>query len=91
MLFSITYSTTILRMSKKEKLVERLLRKPVDMRFDEVKVILEYSGFTLDSKNQKGSHFVFFKGDKLITIPVHNHVIKKTYLQLIIEMLGLED
>jgi len=81
----------MLRMSKKEKLVERLLRKPVDMRFDEVKVILEYSGFTLDAKNQKGSHFVFFKGEQLITIPVHNHVVKRTYLQIIIELLGLED
>jgi predicted RNA binding protein YcfA (HicA-like mRNA interferase family) len=78
-------------MSKKEKLIERLLRKPVDMRFDEVKVILEHYGFVLDSKNQKGSHFVFYKGDKLITIPVHNHMVKKTYLQLIIELLGLEE
>ena len=78
-------------MSKKEKLIERLLRKPVDMRFDEVRVILEYYGFMLDSKNQKGSHFVFIKGEQLITIPVHNNVVKKTYLQLIIEELGLED
>ena len=61
MIISIKYSTTKLRMSKKEKLIERLLRKPVDMRFDEVKVILEHFGFTLDKKNQKGSHFVFFK------------------------------
>jgi len=88
---SIKYSTNILRMSKKEKLIERLLRKPVDMRFDEVRVILEYYGFTLDNKNQKGSHFVFFKEDLQITVPVHNHVVKRTYLQIIIEMLGMED
>jgi predicted RNA binding protein YcfA (HicA-like mRNA interferase family) len=81
----------MLRMSKKEKLVERLLRKPVNMRFEEVAAILEHYGFTLDKKNQKGSHFVYFKGDKLITIPVHNHMVKKTYLLLVIEMLGLED
>ena len=91
MIYSIKYSTTILRMSKREKLVERFLRKPVDMRFDEVKVILEHFGFTLDKKNQKGSHFVFFKGDLQMTVPVHNHVVKRTYLQIMIEMLGLED
>jgi predicted RNA binding protein YcfA (HicA-like mRNA interferase family) len=78
-------------MSKKEKLIERLLRKPVDMRFDEVKVILEYFGFILDKQNQKGSHFVFFKGDLQMTVPVHNHVVKRTYLQQIIELLGLEE
>ena len=88
---SIKYSTNILRMSKKEELIERLLRKPVDMRFEEVAVILEHYGFTLDKKNQKGSHFVYFKGDKLITIPVHNHMVKRTYLQMIIEMLDLEE
>ena len=88
---SIEYSTTMIRMSKKEKLIERLLRKPVDMRFEEVAAILEHFGFTLDKKNQKGSHFVYFKGDKLITIPVHNHMVKRTYLQQIIEMLGLEE
>jgi len=87
----IKYSTTIIRMSKKEKLIERLLRKPVDMRFDEVKVILEHFGFTLDNKNQKGSHFVFCKGDLQMTVPVHNHVVKRTYLQIMIEMLGLEE
>lgn len=78
-------------MSKKEKLIERLLRKPVDMRFDEARVILEYYGYTLDQKNQKGSHFVFFKGDQILTIPVHNNIVKLTYLQMIIEMLGLEE
>jgi predicted RNA binding protein YcfA (HicA-like mRNA interferase family) len=78
-------------MSKKEKLIERLLRKPVDMRFEEVRVILEYHGYTLDRKNQKGSHFVFFMGDQILTIPVHNKVVKRTYLQMIIEILGLEE
>jgi predicted RNA binding protein YcfA (HicA-like mRNA interferase family) len=88
---SIKYSTNVIRMSKKEKLVERLLRKPVDMRFEEVTLILEHFGFVLDKKNQKGSHFVFFKGEQQITIPAHNHMVKRTYLQKIIETLGLEE
>jgi len=78
-------------MSKREKLIERLLRKPVDMRFDEVKVILENFEFTLDTKNQTGSHFVFFKGELQISVPMHNHKVKQTYLKKIIEILGLEE
>ena len=78
-------------MSKREKRIARLLRKPVDMRFDEVKLILEDFGYICDAKNQTGSHFVFFKGDMQITIPAHNNIVKKIYLKKLIELLGLEE
>jgi predicted RNA binding protein YcfA (HicA-like mRNA interferase family) len=75
-------------MTRTEKLQERLLRKPVDMRFDEVKAILKSHGF--ENVRTRGSHFFFTNNKDVISIPVHNNTVKKTYLEKIIEILKLE-
>jgi predicted RNA binding protein YcfA (HicA-like mRNA interferase family) len=74
--------------TKLEKLKEKLLRRPIDMRFEEVKTILRSHGF--DNVRTKGSHFFFTDNKKVISIPVHNNTVKKTYLDKIIEILNLE-
>ena len=77
-------------MVKQDKLIEKLLKKPPDMRFDEVKRILENSGFK--SVRTRGSHFIFKNSDtrKKVCIPTHNNRVKKCYLEDIIEILNLE-
>ncbi len=75
-------------MTRIDKLQERLLRKPVDMRFDEVKAILKSHGF--ENARTRGSHFFFTNNRNVISIPVHNNTVKKTYLEKIIEILKLE-
>jgi predicted RNA binding protein YcfA (HicA-like mRNA interferase family) len=75
-------------MTKLDKLQERLLRRPVDMRFDEVKTILINQGF--ENVRTRGSHFIFTDNRNVISIPVHNHAVKKIYLEKIIEILKLE-
>jgi predicted RNA binding protein YcfA (HicA-like mRNA interferase family) len=75
-------------MTRIEKLQEKLLRKPVDMRFDEVKAILKSHGF--ENVRTRGSHFFFTNNRNVISIPVHNNTVKKTYLEKIIEILKLE-
>lgn len=75
-------------MTKIDKLQEKLLRKPVDMRFDEIQKILKSHGF--ENVRTRGSHFIFTNNKNVITIPVHNNTVKKTYLEKIIEILELE-
>jgi predicted RNA binding protein YcfA (HicA-like mRNA interferase family) len=77
-------------MVKQDQLIEKLLKKPPDMRFDEVKRILENSGFK--NVRTRGSHFIFKNSDtrKKVCIPTHNNRVKKCYLEDIIEILNLE-
>ena len=78
-------------MGKQEKLFKELLNKPPEMRFAEIKKILENLGFK--NVRTRGSHFVFKNSanGKKISIPTHNHRVKKCYLEEIIEILNLED
>jgi predicted RNA binding protein YcfA (HicA-like mRNA interferase family) len=78
-------------MGKQDKLIEKLLKKPPEMRFDEIRKILENAGFK--NVRTRGSHFIFKNSDnrKKISIPTHNNRVKKCYLEEIIEILNLED
>jgi len=77
--------------TKQTKLIEKLLLKPIGMRFDEIKSILENAGFK--NVRSRGSHFVFKNREtgKRVIIPTHDNTVKKCYLEEIIEILGLED
>lgn len=56
-------------MSKKDKLIERLLRRPKDFHYDEAKTLLEYFGFTESNKGKtSGSLVMSVKGDKSIML-----------------------
>lgn len=78
-------------MTKKEKLIEKLLQTPKGMRFDEIAQILENAGFK--NVRSRGSHFVFKNSEsgKRVVIPTHDNTVKKCYLEEIIRILGLED
>ena len=59
-------------MSKKEKLIERLLRRPKDFHYEEAKTfdeLFEYFGFEESNKGKtSGSRVEFVKGDKSIML-----------------------
>lgn len=76
-------------MSKREKLIKRLLQKPSDMRFAEIDLILKYFGFS--HTGTKGSHFIYERGGESISIVKHGKNIKKYTLEELIELLNLED
>lgn len=60
----------IIYMSKKDKLIERLLRKPKDFRYDEAKSLLEFFGFEERDKGKtSGSRVEFVKNN--ISIMLH--------------------
>ena len=77
-------------MSKTEKLCARLLAKPTDMRFSEVKYLVEQFGFKL--RRSGGTHAVVrHPSGKTITIVIHDNCVKHGYLVQLIKLLNLEE
>jgi predicted RNA binding protein YcfA (HicA-like mRNA interferase family) len=86
-----TGDTIMLAMSKLEKIVEQFLREPPEVSFDDVGVLLSAFGFK--DSGGSGSHRVFVKpGDLPIIVPtIKGRRVKKVYVRMIIDRLGLED
>lgn len=78
-------------MSQIEKLIERIRARPPQADFEDVCKLLEAFGWKL--ARERGSHAMFIKeGERTIAVPkVHGRRVKRTYLDLIIERLGLDD
>ena len=77
-------------MSKKEKLIERLLRRPKDFHYDEAKALLEYFGFEESNKGKtSGSRVEFIKDDKSIMLhkPHPSGELKSYMVKQLIETL----
>lgn len=70
-------------MSKWEKLLSRILTLDKDLRFDELRKVLESYGYTMNAPGSGSSHFTFRrKGKSPITIPRHEP-IKKVYVEMV--------
>ncbi len=77
-------------MSRRERLIQRIVRRPSEARFSDVQAILAEFGWSHD--RTKGSHAVFVKvGERSITVPVHDQKVGRRYLDQICERLGLDD
>jgi predicted RNA binding protein YcfA (HicA-like mRNA interferase family) len=78
-------------MTRREKLVAQIRKRPSEADFDDVRRVLEAFGWTLD--RERGSHCHFVKeGEFPITVPkTHGRTVKRVYLELIIERLGLDN
>ena len=78
-------------MGKLSKLIQKFLASPPEVRFEEVRTLLEGLGF--HKARSKGSHHIF--RDELgrqLTIPkTGGQKIKRPYIQKIVELLNLED
>ena len=62
-------------MSKFDKLLERILSMDNNMRFDELRKVLESFGYTMKGSGSGGSHKTFRKpGKSPITIPTHDPI-----------------
>ena len=78
-------------MSQWEKLLERLNNLSSDLRFEELKRILEHYEYKMDSPKGGSSHFIFRKkGQGIITIPKHKP-IKRVYIKLIRDVVQKEE
>ena len=70
-------------MSQWDKLLNKVLKLSNDVRFSELKKILESYGYEMRRPSSGGSHCIFRKEGKApITIPVHT-TIKHVYIELV--------
>ena len=77
-------------MSKFDKLLKEILSLSKDLRFDELRKVLEYYGYKMDSPRGGSSHYTFRRrGCYPITIPKHEP-IKKVYVQKVKEIVEAE-
>lgn len=77
-------------MSKWDKLLKRIYSLSKDLRFDELRKILESYGYRMSSPGGGSSHYTFRKaGCPPITIP-KNEPIKKIYVELVRQVIESE-
>lgn len=78
-------------MSKLEKLIKKLLSRPLKARFEDIYTILKAYGYR--EIRSKGSHHAFEndKGDVIIVPKKGGKKVKRTYIEEIIKKLNLED
>ena len=77
-------------MSQWDKLLARLAVLARDMRFDELRRILESCGYTMSAPRSGSSHYTFRKpGRNPVTIPKHEP-IKKVYVEMVREVVEME-
>ena len=78
-------------MSQWDNLLEKLKNLSADLRFEELKKILEHYEYKMDSPKSGSSHFTFRKnGEGIITIPKHKP-IKKVYIKLVRDVVEKEE
>ncbi len=70
-------------MTKLDKLIDEIIKVPNDMRFNEVKKVLEHEGYKVERPGGGSSHCIFRKeGSDSITIPDKNPV-KRIYVKAV--------
>lgn len=70
-------------MSKFEKLITKIRSLSKELRFEELRKVLEEYGYSMDQPNSGSSHYTFRKEGKTpITIPRHDP-IKVIYVKLV--------
>jgi predicted RNA binding protein YcfA (HicA-like mRNA interferase family) len=76
-------------MAKIDKLIEKMLRLPTEMRFNEVTQVLEFFDWKLD--NVAGSHYIYYKQNTILTVIKHKKKVVKVHLKRIVNALNLEE
>ena len=76
-------------MSKKEKLIEAIKNNPKNVKFEDLRKILENLGYT--AVNNGGSHYVFTKENATsLTIP-YKKPVKVVYVKQVIKIMEEEE
>lgn len=78
-------------MSKWEKLLAKILNLSKELRFEELRKVLESYGYVMEAPRGGSSHYIFRKaGYNPITVPKHEP-IKVVYVKLVREMVEREE
>jgi hypothetical protein len=76
-------------MGKREKLIDRLTNSPQNATFADIRNLLEYEGFYLDTV--KNTHHVFIYAQTIFVIPAHNNQVKVMYVEKVLELIEQAD
>lgn len=77
-------------MSKWDKLLMRISNLSKDIRFNELRKVMESYGYKMNAPRRGSSHYTFRKpGCQPITIPRHEP-IKKVYVEMVKEIVESE-
>ena len=77
-------------MSKWDKLIARICNLSKDLRFNELRKVLESYGYEMNAPRSGSSHYTFRKqGSTPITIPKHEP-IKKMYVEKVRQIVESE-
>ena len=77
-------------MSQWDKLLSRICLLSKDLRFDELRKVLENYKYEMDAPRSGSSHYTFRKsGCRPITIPKHEP-IKKVYVEMVKQVVESE-
>ena len=77
-------------MSKWDKLIARICNLSKDLRFNELRKVLESYGYKMNAPRSGSSHYTFRKqGCMPITIPKHEP-IKKVYVEMVRQIVERE-
>lgn len=78
-------------MSQFDKLLQRIKGLSKDLRFDEVRKVLEHYGYQMYAPGSGSSHYTFRKaGRQPITIPKHEP-IKRVYILMVRDVIESEE
>ncbi len=78
-------------MSQWDKLLDRILSLSPELRFEEIRKVLETYGYVMHGTSGGSSHFTFRKpGCAPITIP-KNDPVKKAYVKLVRKIVESEE
>lgn len=79
------------RVTQWEKLLSKILSLSKDIRFDELRKVLESYGYVMHSPKGGSSHYTFRKcGKPSVTIPKHES-IKKVYVEMVRKIIEEEE
>ena len=79
-----------MKVSKWDKLIVSICNLSKDLRFDELKKVLESYGYVMNTSRSGSSHYTFRKqGCQPITIPKHEP-IKKIYVEMVRQIVESE-
>ena len=77
-------------MSKWDKLLTKIYTLSTDLRFNELRTVLESYGYEMNAPRSGSSHYTFRKtGCQPITIPKHEP-IKKVYVEMVKQIVESE-
>jgi hypothetical protein len=76
-------------MGKREKLIDRLTNSPQNVTFADIRNLLEYEGFHLETVTD--NHQIFIYSDTIFAIPVRDDKVKALYVEKILELITSAD